>query len=241
MKKIFIFLLFALFLGTMPALSQKVAPKAYYTDDKGMDQETDNISEGQAPLKVVFRANPTEMDGYSPSYEWHFRQAPKDGTSKELFVRYEEDTEYTFTEAGTYYVMLKTRLEQDGDELDSVTVTVTILESRLKFPNAFSPNNDGTNDKYGAYGVNDPESPDHWRSIVKFHAIIINRRGQKLYEWYDPAGYWDGTYNGHPVKEGVYYVVVSAKGAEGHEYNIRKDINLLRTYTEEGGGTSGEQ
>ena len=237
MKKIFIFLLFALFLGTMTAFSQKVDPKAYYTDSDGNDQVTDNISEGQAPLKVIFRANPEEMDGYTPSYEWHFRRAPKDGTSEELFVRYEEDTEYTFTESGTFNVILKTRLEQDGEELDSAVVTVTILESRLKFPNAFSPNNDGTNDKYGAYGVNDPNSPDHWRSIVKFHAIIINRRGQKLYEWYDPAGFWDGNYNGHPVKEGVYYVVVSAEGAEGHKYNIRKDINLLRTHSDEEGST----
>ena len=97
MKKNFIFLLFALFWGTLSAFSQKVDPKAYYTDDKGMDQVTDNISEGQAPLKVVFRANPENMDGYSPSYEWHFRSVPKDGTSKELFVRYEEETEYTFT------------------------------------------------------------------------------------------------------------------------------------------------
>ena len=238
MKKNLIFLLFALFFCATTAFSQKVDPKAYYTDDKGMDQVTDNISEGQAPLTVVFRANPSEMEGYSPSYEWHFREMPKNGTPKELFVRYEEDTEYTFTESGTYNVVLKTRLEQDGDELDSMVVTVTILESRLKFPNAFSPNDDGFNDKYGAYGVNDPESPDHWRSIVKFHAIIINRRGQKLYEWYDPAGYWDGKYNGHPVKEGVYYVVVSAEGAEGHKYNIRKDVNLLRTHSEEEGGST---
>ena len=238
MKKIFIFLFFALFFGVTQALAQRVSPKAHYTDADGTEQDTTVISEGQAPLRVVFRANPSDMDGYSPSYEWHFRQVPKNGTPEELFVRYEEDTEYTFNESGTFSIMLKTRLEQDGEELDSAIITVTILESRLKFPNAFSPNDDGTNDKYGAYGVNDENSPDHWRSIVKFHAIIINRRGQKLYEWYDPAGYWDGTYNGHPVKEGVYFVVVSATGAEGHKYNIRKDINLLRTHTEEEGGTT---
>ncbi|MCR4958166.1 MAG: gliding motility-associated C-terminal domain-containing protein [Prevotella sp.] len=241
MKKNLIFLLFTFFLGVTAAFSQKVEPKAYYTNPEGLEQITDNISDGQAPLKVIFRANPSEMDGYSPSYEWHFRRQPKNGTQEELFVRYEEDTEYTFTESGDYKIMLKTRLEQDGAELDSTTVSVTILESRLKFPNAFSPNDDGTNDKYGAYGVNDENSPDHWRSIVKFHAIIINRRGQKLYEWYDPAGYWDGTYNGHPVKEGVYYVVVSAKGAEGHEYNIRKDVNLLRTHGDEEGQTTTEE
>ena len=99
-------------------------------------------------------------------------------------------------------------------------------------PNAFSPNNDGTNDVYGAKGVNDPQSPAHWKSIVEFHAYIFNRWGQKLYEWTDPAGSWDGTFNGSPVKEGVYYVLVKAKGADGRVYNIRKDVNLLRGYTE---------
>ena len=238
MKKNLIFLFFALFLGAMTAFSQKVSPKAHYTDEDGIEKDTTVISDGQAPLRVSFRANPSGMEAYSPSYEWHFRKVPKNGTSEELFVRYEEDTEYTFNESGTFDIVLKTRLEQDGEELDSATISVTILESRLKFPNAFSPNDDGTNDKYGAYGVNDENSPDHWRSIVKFHAIIINRRGQKLYEWYDPAGYWDGTYNGHPVKEGVYYVIVSAKGAEGHEYKIRKDVNLLRGFSRESGGAS---
>ena len=46
-----------------------------------------------------------------------------------------------------------------------------------------------------------------------------------------------GTNNGTPVKEGVYFVRVIAKGADGREYNIKKDINLLRSYTE-GTGTS---
>ena len=144
---------------------------------------------------------------------------------RELFVRYEENTNYTFEESGTYHIVLKTRLEQDGAELDSVTVTVSIAESKLEFPNAFSPNNgDELNNKY--------QAKDGYKSIVKFHAIIINRWGQKLFEWYDPADGWDGTYKGRDVKEGVYYVIVNALGADGKEYNIRKDVNLLRGYTE---------
>lgn len=232
MKKKLIFLLFVLLSGTFSALSQKVNPRAYYVDDDGLAKDTTEISDAQAPLDVTFRANPSDMDAYAPSYEWHFQRSETSGELTELFVRYEEDTQYTFTESGTYKIMLKTRLEQDGAELDSVVLTVVISESRLKFPNAFSPNEDGVNDKYGAYGVNDPESPDHYRSIVEFHAIIINRWGQKLYEWYDPSGYWDGTYNGHPVREGVYFVQVKAKGADGREYRIRQDVNLVRGYTE---------
>ena len=218
---------------SLTALSQSVNPLAYYTDEEGMDQETTTIGDGQAPLSVTFRANPSDMDGYTPTYEWHFRKTKENEGMQELFVRYEEDTQYTFTESGSYSIVLKTRLEQDGAELDSVTITVAIAESKLEFPNAFSPNGDGINDTYKA--------KDGWRSIVKFHAIIINRYGQKLYEWNDPAGEWDGTYKGHPVKDGVYFVQVTAKGADGRDYHIRKDVNLLRGYTEGGNTSGGEQ
>ena len=34
------------------------------------------------------------------------------------------------------------------------------------------------------------------------------------------------------MKEGVYFVLVKAKGADGIEYNIRRDVNLLRGYIE---------
>ena len=50
---------------------------------------------------------------------------------------------------------------------------------------------------------------------------------------------WDGTYNGHPVKEGVYFALIKAKGADGKEYNFRKDVNLLRGHREGSGSDGG--
>lgn len=229
-KKLISLALMAVTMLPLTIYGQSVHPKAYFLDAEGVMRDSVDIRDGKAPLQVTFKANPENMEGYSPSYEWHFRkQDYKKGTIN-LFVRYEEETEYTFERSGTYDIVLKTRLEQDGAELDSVTLTVTIPDSYLEFPNAFSPNGDGINDKY--------QAKEGYRSIVKFHAIIINRWGQKLYEWNDPAGGWDGTYKGHDVKDGVYFVLVKAKGADGKEYNIRKDVNLLRNYTS-GGTTSG--
>ncbi len=99
--------------------------------------------------------------------------------------------------------------------------TATGDESSLIMPNAFSPNGDGQNDIYQAKSYSNLES---------FHAYIFNRWGQKLYDWTDPAEGWDGNYNGREAKEGVYYVLVKARGTDGVEYNIRKDVNLLRGY-----------
>lgn len=235
-------LIFALFWATfcvMTVFAQddekpKVSPIAYYLDKNQQWTEATSISDGEAPLEVTFRANPTNMGSHTPSYEWHFhKQSTHEEDDKgDFLVRYEEETVYRFVESGTFDVTLICRLSDTGELVDSATVVVAISESRLEFPNAFSPNDDGTNDKYGAKGVNDPDSPNHWKSIVDFHAYIFNRWGQKLYEWHDPAGYWDGKFNGTPVKEGVYYVLVKAKGADGRVYNIRKDVNLLRGYND---------
>lgn len=220
----------------MTAVSQDeipaVSPTATYTDADGTLQEVTSISDGEAPLEVTFRANPKNMGSHTPAYEWHFRKQNDQERQGDLFVRYEEETTYRFVESGTFDVSLVCRLTDTGDLVDSTTIVVAISESRLEFPNAFSPNDDHINDVYGAKGVANPNSTEHWKSIVDFHAYIFNRWGQKLYEWHDVAGSWDGTYKGNPVKEGVYFVLVKAKGADGREYNIRKDVNLLRGYTE---------
>ena len=196
-----------------------VAPTAIYINDDGNITETSGDIAGQAPLTATFRANPSNMDRYNPIYEWHFRT---EGESKDFMVRYEEETEYTFTSSGTTRVTLQVKLS-DSFSLDSIVFRVTVSESKLSFPNAFSPNGDGINDIYKA---------KDYQSLIEFHAYIYNRWGQKLYEWTNPDGGWDGTYNGKDVKEGVYFVLVKAKGADGRIYNIRKDVNLLRGYIE---------
>ena len=227
------YLLLALWLP-LTAGAQKVVPSATYVDENNNIVDSESDFTAQAPLDVSFRANPKDLGEHTAAFEWHFR---KEGDAKDLLVRYEEDTQYTFKESGTFLVILKAKLTDIALELDSAVIKVTISESRLVMPNAFSPNDDLKNDIYGAKGVCDPNSTEHYRSIVEFHGYIFNRWGQKLFEWTDVSKGWDGKYNGTPVKEGVYFVRVIAKGADGREYNIKKDINLLRSYTE-GTGTS---
>ena len=77
-----------------------------------------------------------------------------------------------------------------------------------------------------------------YQSIVSFKAVIFNRWGQKLYAWDTLDGGWDGKFHGKTVKDGVYFVVVNARGADGKEYKIRKDVNVLTGYS--GTGTNGK-
>ena len=38
------------------------------------------------------------------------------------------------------------------------------------------------------------------------------------------------------MKNGVYFLVVNAKGADGKKYNLRKTISVLTGYKQENGG-----
>lgn len=196
-------------------------PTAYYTIDGDELEETSAIADAQAPLLVTFRANPSAIDdGMTPAYEWRF---VKEGQTDAYIVRYEENTEYEFRESGSTAVSLYVSYGDDEPELVS-TIRVSISTSLLEMPNAFSPNGDGINDIYRA--------KENHKSIIDFKAYIFNRWGQKLYEWTDIDDGWDGTYNDKPVKDGTYFVLVKAKGADGREYNIKRDVNILRNYTE---------
>lgn len=209
----------------MPAIS----PTATITTATGETQEVTEYS-GSAPLQVHFAPNVENPEGYEAYYEWRFY---KEGTSIEepYLVRHEEETDFTFNEAGGHCIALiayfmngnDTIVKYDTDYwMDATPIRISISTSKLDFPNAFSPNGDGMNDIYRA--------KTDYQSIVEFKAVIYDRWGQKLYEWNNPAGGWDGTYKGNPVKQGVYYVQVTAKGADGRRFNIKKDVNLLRTF-----------
>lgn len=188
---------------------------------------------GEAPLKVEFNANAADVQGYSLVCSWEFT---REGENSPFLTRYDAVVEYEFCESGTIVVQPKiVYTSTENPEIvyeytspDIEPFRIVLAESTLEVPNAFSPNGDGINDYFNVYNV---------KSIIKFNAAIYNRWGQQLYSWgidkmnCEECG-WDGTYKGTPVKDGVYFVVVTAKGADGRNYEIRRDVNILRGYSE---------
>ena len=220
---------------TMPDVPE---PIAYVVDAKGEEAELSPGGDfsGEAPVTVKLSANAAEFEGYSLVVEWTFT---REGEAEPYLTRHDADIEIEISTSGTTIIQPKITYTQTNNkeifwEYGADTYEpfrVVLAESALDVPNAFSPNGDGINDYFNVYNA---------KSIVSFSAAIFNRWGQKLYSWgidemnCEGCG-WDGTFNGKPVKAGVYYVVVKAKGADGIEYEYRKDVNLLRGYSEEVG------
>ena len=201
-----------------------IHPSVTYTTSDGETSSDESFS-GSAPIRASFMANPSDDIGWSSYYEWRVYHA---NDTVPYIIRYDENLNLEFNESGMHRIIVYAKFSKDGDVLEDNNeenpFTVTIAESSLQMPNAFSPNGDGINDIYKA--------KDGYQSLTEFHAYIFNRWGQKLFEWTNPADGWDGTYKGKPVKDGVYFCLVKAKGADGKTYNIKRDVNLLRGYIE---------
>ncbi len=212
----------------MPAVAAdiypSVTPTATFTTSDG-EQVTEESYTGSAPVHVSLQACPQDYDGWQGYYEWRIY---KDDAEEPYIIRYEENTELDCQESGTIRIILYAKFTRGTEEQELINddspITLSIAESVLQMPNAFSPNGDGINDVYKA--------KDGYQSLTEFHAYIFNRWGKMLFEWTNPADGWDGTYNGKPVKDGVYFCLVKAKGADGKTYHFKRDVNLLRGFTE---------
>lgn len=69
-------------------------------------------------------------------------------------------------------------------------------------PNVFTPNGDGENDSFIYDG-------DYYQD---FSIQIFNQWGRNIYESDDPERYWDGTFEGREVPEGVYVYLITFRG-----------------------------
>ena len=168
-------------------------PTMTYVDEDGMEVD-DTQYDGSAPLVATFKANPENVGTYTPLYEWRFTRV---GEEKPLLVRYEEETQYTFSQSGSFPVELLVSFVQGTDTIAynmDTPFNITISESKLEVPNAFTPNGDGINDVFRV--------KEGYKSIVSFKARVFSRWGKKLYEWDDPEGGWDGRSGGSNVPTG---------------------------------------
>jgi gliding motility-associated-like protein len=81
------------------------------------------------------------------------------------------------------------------------TCTVFVNDGNpIYIPNAFTPNNDGTNDQFQVYG----------KGLKTVYMQIYDRYGELLFESNHQDEGWDGTYKGKPLPDATYYYVVRA-------------------------------
>ena len=75
---------------------------------------------------------------------------------------------------------------------------------KMYIPNAFTPNGDGLNDRFGVKG----------EGISGFRMVVFDRWGEVVFESDRPDLQWDGNYRGQPAQQGTYVYQVFADGSE---------------------------
>ena len=91
--------------------------------------------------------------------------------------------------------------------------------SRVYVPNAFTPNNDGLNDKLKikVYG-----------KIIIDGFRIYNRWGQQIFFTTDVNKGWDGTVNGKLMETGTFAWFIQGYDIDGAPINLRGTVTLIR-------------
>ena len=124
---------------------------------------------------------------------------------------------HLFSEIGINNVYVLVQNANSGC-IDSIAFAIEV-QGVPEINNVFSPNNDGINDDF-TFGEFAMENVD-----VTFY----NRWGQEVYSWTGENKAWDGRgADGQNLPEGVYFFVFKADGIDGHYYEEKGSITIIR-------------
>lgn len=93
-----------------------------------------------------------------------------------------------------------------------------ILNGSLFVPNTFTPNGDGLNDEFGAWGT----------EIAELRLMVFNRWGELIFESDNIDRRWDGTYKGVLSPIDTYVWKVQATELSGFKREAIGHVNLVR-------------
>jgi gliding motility-associated-like protein len=123
---------------------------------------------------------------------------------------------YRYPRTGTFTVKLT--VIDSTNCVHEVSAEVTVVENQaISVPNVFTPNGDNINDRFVVTT----------KDVKKYEIHIFDRWGKKVFEATDPQKHWDGTLNGNPAVDGVYYFVIKAT-INSNEVNRTGFVTLIR-------------
>lgn len=117
-------------------------------------------------------------------------------------------------EASTSYTVTLT----DEHGCKAIDVLNVILNGTLYVPNTFSPNGDGINDTFGAWGT----------EIDTYKLYVFNRWGEQIYTTDKMGVFWDGTYNGVDSPIDTYVWRIDVSELAGARRTLYGHVNLVR-------------
>lgn len=168
-----------------------------------------------ADTTVLYAGQSTSIHANTVTNNWNISWTPPSGLNNSNSF----DPIATPPVTTTYVV---NGTDQNGcPATDSVTIEVKDVlctEPEIFIPNAFSPNNDQSNDILYVRG----------NTIAKVYLAIYDRWGELLFETNSTSLGWDGTYKGKPVTPDVYVYYVEITCYDKSEFRKKGNISVIR-------------
>ncbi|MEZ5067834.1 MAG: gliding motility-associated C-terminal domain-containing protein [Bacteroidia bacterium] len=104
---------------------------------------------------------------------------------------------------------------------DTALRTLEVTEQySFYIPNSFTPNTDGKNDLFEAYGTN----------ITSANIAVFNRWGMKVFESSVMPFSWNGKKmnSGEDLPQGIYVYTVKLTDKTGHSHSYNGTVALIR-------------
>lgn len=140
-----------------------------------------------------------------------------DSTGSFLWSTGETGPGIAVADSGTYWVDVESN-GCTGRAYFRLTLTPE-CSSVPEPPNVFTPNGDEVNDLFFIKGL---------ELVRDFRLNVYNRWGELVYSNSDRTHSWDGTFNGNPLAEGVYYFVLDYTNHESTSNRMKGTVTLFR-------------
>lgn len=161
---------------------------------------------------LVARNQPLQLNAVATGEDLHFEWLPSTG----LDEPYSPDPTALLQKDQVYHVTV-TSPEGCRDEDD---LAVKVYEGpEFHVPNAFTPNNDGHNDRFRVIAAGVPKL-DFFR--------IWDRWGQEIFNTNALDQPWDGTVKGQPAATGTYVWMVQGVDYLGKRFSRQGTVTLIR-------------
>lgn len=129
------------------------------------------------------------------------------------------DMERTVSNSGVFWASVQ---NDCATVTDSVTINYGACDCVLYTPNSFTPNGDGMNDVFLAYGCGDI-------TITSF--AVFNRWGEVIFQTSTSPFQWDGYYRGEVCPVGVYTWSIRYRLSQGKQIKLSQkqgSLSLIR-------------
>jgi gliding motility-associated-like protein len=152
------------------------------------------------------------------SVSWNFGDAESGASNTSTLI----NPAHQFSSEGIYTVTANVVLTCGAfittQNVQVITCDTTQLSlNEIFIPQAFSPNNDGNNDKIFVRG-----------SIKEFTFSVFNRWGEKVFTSSDQSIAWDGTQLGKELDAGVFVYYLSGTDLAGKSFSKKGNITLVK-------------